>query len=344
VTMDDYYQILGISQSASPDEIKKAYRTLVRKYHPDVAPLENKAEYEARFKACVDAYDTLSDSSKRAVYDQTQAGGSPFNDIFGSPFAWRNGAYARRGDNCVGNVFIQFEELLAPTMRDVKFYRENHCDSCAGRGIKFGAIKTGCTACKGTGVLVESRKGQGYEQRSQRHCPYCQGAGTVLNPNDKCDKCKGVGRISKEHLATVRVPAGLPPNTTLRLGGQGSVGFNGGPPGDLLIQVKAIDHPLFVRSEQNPADLFANVDVSFAQMCLGGTTVVQGLDKKQIQIDIGEYTPNHHLMKFTGHGLPLLNTTERGSLFVRLNVKVPNKLNENQKTMIRTLDQSLNDE
>src|SRR5215813_14926974 len=294
-TQRDYYEVLGVSKTASVEEIKGSYRKAALKWHPDRHPAD-KEEAEVKFRECTEAYSVLSDPEKRQVYDtyghaglSSSAGGVDFNgtifqdfhDIFGDFFGFedilgggrgRGRSRSQRGADLRYDMTLTFEEGAAGVTTKIKVPRQEICSACKGTGAKPGTGATSCQACGGRGQLAYQ---QGFFTIT-RTCPACQGAGQVIK--ERCTECRGNGRLEKEKTIELRVPAGVDTGTRLRVPGEGEAGANGGPTGDLYVVLEVKEHAFF---ERRGADLYCTIPVSIAQAALGAELSVPGLNGEE---------------------------------------------------------------
>ncbi|MFQ5835006.1 MAG: molecular chaperone DnaJ [bacterium] len=354
----DYYEILGISRDASPEEIKKAYRKLAIKYHPDRNP-DNSKEAEEKFKEVSEAYKILSDPEKRQIYDQYGHAGleaevgagagfggfgfDPFKifeevfgresfggDIFGDFFGHRARArQAQPGSDLHYTLEISFEEAVFGTEKEIRANRYEPCSSCRGSGIRPGSGSQTCPTCRGTGYVSVS---QSFFSIS-RTCTQCQGRGTIIR--DPCRQCRGTGRIRTTRKIKVKIPAGIDHGAHLRLGGQGEAGLRGGPPGDLYVSLRVKPHPIFERDGNN---IICEVPISFAQAALGGKVSVPTLNGK-VKLTIPPGTQTNKIFRLRGKGIPYLHSPNRGDQWVKVVVETPVHLSEQQKELLRKLDE-----
>ena len=356
----DYYEVLGVQKGASAEEIKKAYRKLALKYHPDRNP-DNK-EAEEKFKEAAEAYEILSDDDKRARYDQfghagvdpnAAAGQGPFGggfggfgdfgdlgDLFGSFFgggtsrsARQNGP--RRGENVGARLELTFEEAAFGCEKEVSAQRIENCGSCKGTGSADGAVET-CSYCKGAGQVRTTQNFMGMSMQSTTVCPQCNGRGKLVkNP---CSTCRGKGKVRRTQKIKVKVPGGIDHGQSLRVPGEGSVGSNGGPNGDLLVEVLLRRHPIFTRENYT---VWCEVPLSFTQAALGGKIQVPTLDGK-IEFDIPEGTQTGTVFTLRDRGIPNVNNPRRrGDHRFTVTVETPTRLTKEQKELLRQLDASL---
>ncbi len=347
----DYYEVLGVQKNATDDEIKRAYRKKAKECHPDLHP--NDKEAEARFKELNEANEVLSDPDKRARYDQygfdgpdMGGAGNPFGgmdfsgmggmgDIFdqlfnggmgGSAQARRNAP--RQGADVRYELRLTFEEAAKGCHKSVEFYRYENCTTCGGTGAKPGTQPQTCSMCKGTGQIRQS----GGWMTTVRTCPGCGGAGKVIK--DKCSTCGGTGRVRKLRTLELDVPAGVDNNIVLSKRGQGEPGANGGPNGDLLIQITVKPHKLFRREGTN---LYLDVPISFTQAALGAEIDVPTLDGS-VKYNIPEGTQTDTEFRIRGKGVPQLGSSTKGDLIFRVRVETPKRLSEKQRELLRQFD------
>ncbi len=346
----DLYQILGVSKSASKDELKKAYRKLAMKYHPDRNP-DNK-EAEAKFKEAKEAYEILNDEQKRQMYDQygydaaTGQGGmgggfgggaADFGDIFGSVFGDMFGgggggrSRARRGNDLLFNLELSLEDAVSGTKQTIKVPTQVSCKKCDGSGAKKGSSKKTCGTCNGHGQV---RMQQGFFA-VQQTCPTCQGAGQVIE--DPCDACYGQGRVRDTKTLSVKIPAGVDNGDRIRLSGEGEAGEHGAPAGDLFVEVSVKPHEIFTRKGN---DLYCEMPVSFVTATLGGELEVPTLSGKG-NLKIPAETQTGKLFKITGKGVKSVRNHTTGNLLVRVIVETPVNLNKEQIDLLEKFQASL---
>ncbi len=336
----DYYEVLGVDRNASAEEIKKAYRKLARKYHPDV----NKADdAEERFKEVKEAYDTLSDANKRAHYDQfghtdpnqgfggaSDFGG--FGDIFDMFFgggARRNPNAPRQGADLQYTMVLEFKEAAFGKETQIEIPREETCSTCHGSGAKAGTKPENCSACGGTGQLSVEQTTPFGRIVNRRICNTCQGTGKIIK--EKCTTCRGDGKVSKRKKIKVTVPAGVDNGQQIRLSGQGEAGTNGGPPGDLYIVFKVKPHEFF---ERNGDDIHCVMPITFAQAALGDEIEVPTLEGKvRLKIPAGTQTGKNFRLK--GKGIANVHGRGKGDQLVKVKVVTPTNLTERQKELLR---------
>lgn len=352
----DFYEVLGVSKSAADDEIKKAYRKLAKKYHPDLNPGDKQAEQN--FKEVSEAYEVLSDKEKRARYDQFgHAGVDPnfgggagagsgfggfggfggfdmgdiFGDIFGGGFSSRgtSGRGPQRGSNVSSQVTISFEEAAFGCEKEVNIYRIENCPDCSGTGAKPGTETATCTVCGGSGQVRSTQRTILGNMQTVTTCSACGGKGSVVK--DPCPKCAGKGKIKKGRKIKVKIPAGIDDGQTISLSEQGNVGENGAPNGDLYVSVTVRPSSNFQR---NGFDVSYNLTISFAEAALGASVEVPTLDGN-VKYDIPEGTQPGTVFRFKGKGIPYLKRSGRGDQYIRVNIEVPKHLSKKQKELLR---------
>ena len=354
-TKRDYYDVLGVDKSADATAIKKAYRKLAMKYHPDKNPGDKEAE--EKFKEINEAYEVLSDETKRRNYDQFGhegvngqgfggAGGfggqgfGGFDDIFGDIFGdmfgggFSGGSRQRRrgperGADIKQRVNISFEEAAFGKKVQVKIHRSEECDQCHGSGAKPGTSKKTCPTCHGSGQVQSVQRTPFGNIASTRTCSTCNGEGEVID--SPCSKCHGKGSIRKTKTIEVDIPAGIDNGQMIKLGGQGELGTRGGPRGDLYIEVNVQSHPLFTRDGY---DVYLEMPITFAQATLGDKIQVPTLDGK-VEYEVPEGTQTGTVFRLKGKGIPKLKSNVRGDQYVKVTVEIPKKLNEKQKELVR---------
>lgn len=359
----DYYEVLGVDKGASEDELKKAYRKLARKYHPDL----NKDNPEAadKFKEVNEAYEVLSDKDKRAKYDQfgfagvdpsygggaAGAGGfggfdmGDLGDLFGSFFGGGFGGgrsqrrnAPQRGESIQQNLILSFEEAAFSCEKEISFNCIDTCDDCGGTGAAKGTTAETCPNCRGTGSVMQTQRTPLGVFQTQTSCPNCRGTGKIIKK--PCAKCGGVGRLRKKRTFKVKVPAGIDEGQVLRERGMGSAGVNGGPAGDLLISISIRPHPIFTREGQ---DVYVDIPVSFVQAALGDTLQVPTIDGR-VEYKMPEGTQTGTVFRMRGKGIQNLNGRGRGDQYVRVNVEVPKNLSDKQKKLLREFEETATDE
>jgi len=347
---EDYYKLLEVDRNASEAEIKKSYRKMAMKYHPD-RNKENPEEAEQKFKAIKEAYEVLSDPKKRSAYDQFgHAGVDPsmggrggfggsesFSDIFGDVFGdiFGGGRQQRssvqRGADLRYNLELTLEEAVGGTEAVVKVPVLVSCSECSGTGAKKGSSPVTCSTCHGHGQV---RMQQGFFS-VQQTCPTCRGTGKQIK--DPCPKCYGQGRVQETKTLNVKVPPGVDTGDRIRLAGEGEAGINGGPSGDLYVQVQVKDHPIFTR---DGANLYCEVPISFPTACLGGELAVPTLDGK-VKLKIPAETQTGKLFRLRGKGVKPVRGGAVGDLLCRVQIETPVRLTKEQQSLIEQLQASL---
>lgn len=339
----DYYEVLGISRDASPDEIKRAFRQAALKYHPDRNRTDPDAE--AKFKEASEAYEVLSDPEKRqrydryghrglsgaAVHDFSSMGAedifSMFEDVFGAGFF--GGRRRSRGVDLQTEVELTLAEVARGTERTIEFERNDYCDACSGSGAEPGSARRTCPQCGGYGQ-VEEQTGFGFLLgRVVTTCPACRGRGSLVTT--PCRRCRGRGRIIRRRVLTVKIPAGIQDGQAVRIPGEGEPGEEGAPRGDFHCFVRIKEHPFF---ERRGADLICPVPVSFTQAALGARIEVPTLEGTT-EITLERGTQYGQLIRLPGKGLPDMRTRRRGDLIVQIVVEIPKKLNRRQEELLR---------
>ena len=352
----DYYEVLGVDKSADDAAIKKAYRQLAKKYHPDTNP--GNAEAEAKFKEASEAYAVLSDAEKRRQYDQFghaafQGGGGPgaggfdfsdmgdiFGDIFGDFFGGGRRSSAsngpRKGANIRVGVRITFEEACFGTEKEIEVTLKEDCTTCKGTGAKEGSSPVTCPKCGGKGQVVYTQQSFFGMVRNVQTCPDCNGKGKIIK--DKCPDCRGTGYTSARKKIQVSIPAGIDDGQSIRIASKGEPGLNGGPRGDLLVEVTVMRHPIFQRDGY---DLFSTAPISFAQATLGGDVRISTIDG-DVLFNIKAGTQTDTRIRLRGKGVPSLrNKNMRGDQYVTLVVQVPEKLNAEQIEALKAFDAAM---
>ena len=363
----DYYEVLGVEKGASDDEIKKAYRKMAKKYHPDLNPDDKTAE--AKFKEVGEAYEVLSDKQKRSRYDQFgHAGVDPsygggqggyeryqqyahgdfgdFNDIFGDIFSGfgfggstktRNPNGPIRGNDVQVRIQLSFMEAVKGCKKDIPIQRLERCADCGGTGAKAGTSPETCPDCGGSGqVRVQQRSPFGVIQ-TVKACPRCGGKGKVIN--DPCKSCNGMGRVRHSRKITVDIPAGIDNGQTFVVRGQGDEGTNGGPTGDLNVTVLVREDPIFQREG---FDIWVDVPITYAQSVLGDEIIVPTIDGK-VSYNVPEGTQPGTTFRLRNKGVPYVNNRGRGDQYVKVNIEVPTNLSSKQKDLLKDFDSSTGD-
>lgn len=352
----DYYEVLGISKSADDAEIKKAYRQLAKKYHPDMNPGDEEAE--KKFKEASEAYAVLSDADKRRQYDQFGhaafeggaggAGGFDFNgmdfsDIFGDIFGDLFGGGSRRrnsngpmkGANLRTSVRITFEEAVFGCEKELEMVLKDECKTCHGTGAKPGSSPETCPKCGGKGKVMYTQQSLFGTVQNVQMCPDCNGSGKIVR--EKCPDCRGTGFIASKKTIQVSIPAGIDNGQSIRIRDKGEPGLNGGPRGDLLVEVAVSRHPVFQRQDQN---IYSTVPISYAQAALGGEVKIATVDGSVVsEIKAGTQTDTRIRLK--GKGVPSLRSSSiRGDHYVTLVVQVPTGLSSEAKDLLKKFDEA----
>lgn len=354
----DYYEVLGVSKDANDADLKKAYRVLAKKYHPDTNPGDKEAE--AKFKEASEAYAVLSDPQKRQQYDQfghaafeggaggAGAGGFDFGDmgdIFGDIFGdFFGGGRSRKasnspmkGANIRAGIRITFEEAVFGCEKEIELTLKDECPKCKGSGAKEGTEPITCGKCGGKGQVVYTQQSLFGMVRNVQNCPDCKGTGKIIK--DKCPDCYGTGYISNKKKIQVSIPAGIDSGQSIRIRDKGEPGTNGGPRGDLLVEVSVSRHPEFQRQDTS---IYSTVPISFADAALGNTIRIKTVDG-EVEYDVKPGTQTDTKVRLKGKGVPSLrNKQVRGDHYVTLVVKVPEKLNEEQRKALIEFDAAMN--
>ena len=350
----DYYEVLGVSKTASDDEIKKAFRTLAKKYHPDMHPGDK--ECEEKFKEAQEAYAVLSDAEKRKQYDQFGhaafdgtgggAGGFDFSgmdmgDIFGDLFGDFFGGGSRRrtndgpmkGSNLRTSVRITFEEAIFGCEKEIEMVLKDECHTCHGTGAKPGTTPETCPKCGGKGKVVFTQQSFFGTVQNVQTCPDCGGSGKIIK--DKCPDCRGTGYIASKKKIQVSIPAGIDNGQSVRIREKGEPGINGGPRGDLLVEVVVSRHPTLQRQDMN---IYSTAQISFAQAALGGEIRIHTVDG-DVPYEVKPGTQTNTRIRLKGKGVPSLrNKSVRGDHYVDLVVQTPTGLSADAKEALRQFD------
>lgn len=353
-TKRDYYEVLGVDRNADAATIKKAYRQLAKKYHPDMNPGDKEAEQ--KFKEAAEAYSVLSDDNKRRQYDQFGhaafeqggggAGGFDFNgadmgDIFGDIFGDLFGGGSRRranngpmkGANLRASVRITFEEAVFGCEKELELSLKDECTNCHGSGAKPGTSPETCPKCGGRGQVVMTQQSLFGMVQNVTTCPDCGGTGKIIK--EKCTSCGGSGYTSSRKKIKVSIPAGIDNGQCVRIAGKGEPGTNGGPRGDLLVEVVVQRHPIFQRQDMN---IYSTAPMSFAQATLGGDVRISTIDG-DVMYNVKPGTQTDTRIRLKGKGVPSLrNKSVRGDHYVTLVVQVPTKLNNEAKEALKAFD------
>ncbi|NCF14370.1 MAG: molecular chaperone DnaJ [Gammaproteobacteria bacterium] len=346
----DYYEVLGVSKSASADEIKKAYRRLAMKHHPDRNKDDSDAS-EARFKEAKEAYEVLKDGEKRAAYDQfghdgvrggpggqggysAEGFGDIFGDVFGDIFGGARrggGPQVFRGADLGYELKLDLETAVAGDSVTIDVPTQVSCDTCDGSGAKKGSEPTTCSTCGGVGQV---RMQQGFFS-IQQTCPACKGAGTTIS--DPCADCHGRGRVRQKRTLSVKVPAGVDDGDRIRLSGEGEAGRNGGPAGDLYVEIRVEPHKLF---EREGANLSCEVPVSIATATLGGEVELPTLDGN-VSLKVPAGTQSGKVFRLRGKGVTTVRDPRTGDLFAKVAVETPVNLTAEQRELLEKFDESV---
>ena len=347
----DYYEVLGASKNASEADLKKAYRRAAQKHHPDRNP--DDATAEEKFKECQEAWDVLGDPQKRAAYDQFghagvdpsmgggfgggagAAGAGGFSDIFGDVFGdifggargGGGGQRVYRGSDLRYNLELSLEDAVAGTEVKIRVPTLVQCGTCDGSGARKGSKPVPCTTCDGHGQV---RMQQGFFSLQQT-CPHCQGSGTIIS--DPCPDCRGKGRVQEHKTLSVKVPAGVDNGDRIRLAGEGEAGESGGPPGDLYVQIRVKEHPIFQRDENN---LYCEVPIGFTTAALGGELEVPTLNGR-VNLKIPAETQTGKMFRMRGKGVKPVRGGPVGDLICRVSVETPVNLTRRQKELLQEL-------
>ena len=353
----DYYEVLGVEKSATQDDIKKAYRKLAVKYHPDRNPGDKAAE--EKFREATEAYEVLSDEKKRPIYDQYgfagldgmgQGGGGGyshafhdfsdlfggagggFGDIFDSIFGggFGGGRSSRSQGPAAGSSLrydlnILFKDAVYGTSATIHFKHNEACDACHGTGGAAGSSRKTCPTCNGMGQV---RTGAGFFT-IQQTCPKCGGRGTIIDK--PCTSCRGTGLQEKSKRISLKIPAGIDDGKRIVIHGMGDAGENGGPSGDLVVIINVENHPTF---ERNGQDLYCAIPLSMAQLALGCEVTVTGLNDKKLSLKVPAGTENGHLLRIKGEGVPATSSSRAGDLYVKVMVQIPTRLSSKQKDLL----------
>lgn len=362
----DFYEVLGVSKDASDEEIKKAYRKLAKKYHPDLNPGDKEAE--EKMKEVNGAYEILSDKEKRAKYDQFgHAGVDPsygaggfsggfsgdfgdfgdLGDIFGSFFGggFSGGGRSssqrrnapRRGDDISVRLTLTFEEAAFGCTKDITVTRVEKCSTCNGTGAKAGTQAETCPTCGGSGQVRTTQRTPFGVFQSSTVCSTCGGKGKIIKT--PCETCDGKGYVRKKFTVSVKIPAGINEGQTISVGGQGSAGMNGGPNGDIYVTVTIAPHDIFTRKG---SDVLVELPVTFVQATLGATLVVPTIDGK-VEYNLPEGTQPGAVFRLKNRGIQNLHGRGRGDQYIKVNVEIPKNLSKSQKDILKKFEESVGD-
>lgn len=357
----DYYEVLGVDRGADDATLKKAYRKLAKKYHPDMNPGDKEAEQ--KFKEATEAYGILSDPEKRKTYDQfghaafENGGGGAggfggfdgfnfnggdmgdiFGDIFGDLFGGGRGSRRTnngpmKGANLRAVVHVTFQEAVFGCEKELELTLKDTCKTCGGNGAKPGTSPETCPKCNGSGQVVYTQQSMFGMVRNVQPCPDCNGTGKIIK--EKCPECRGTGFTSERKKISVSIPAGIDDGQSIRIREKGEPGINGGPRGDLLVEVQVARHPIFQRQDMN---IFSTAPITYAQAALGGTIRINTVDG-EVEYEVKPGTQTDTKIRLKGKGVPSLrNKNVRGDHYVTLVVQVPTKLSEEAKEALRAFD------
>ncbi|MBO5478140.1 MAG: molecular chaperone DnaJ [Clostridia bacterium] len=368
----DYYEVLGVDKNVSDDELKRAYRKLAKKYHPDANP-DNKKEAEAKFKEVNEAYETLSDPQKRRMYDQFGpdgpqgfGGGGPgggyysystsgfdgfdmedlgdiFSSFFGGGFGGRGSTKQNngpiKGADLRYNMEISFEESFLGVEKEISISREDTCDTCHGSGAKPGSKVETCTMCHGTGQIKQMQTTILGQMQTTRTCPTCHGEGKVIK--EPCENCRGKGTVRKQARIKVKIPAGIDENQTVVLRGEGAPGQKGGPKGDLYITVHIKRHSIYTRQDYN---VLCTIPITFTQATLGAELEIPMVDGSMEKFKIPEGTQTGTRFRIKGKGFKAVNRSYEGDLIFTVEVQTPKRLSKEQRDLLMQLAKTMNEQ
>ena len=356
----DYYEVLGVDRGADDATLKKAYRKLAKKYHPDMNPGDKEAEQ--KFKEATEAYGILSDPEKRKTYDQfghaafENGGGGAggfggfdgfnfnggdmgdiigdiFGDLFGGGRSRRANNGPMKGANLRAVVHITFQEAVFGCEKELELTLKDTCKTCGGNGAKPGTSPETCPKCNGSGQVVYTQQSMFGMVRNVQPCPECNGTGKIIK--EKCPECRGTGYTSERKKISVSIPAGIDDGQSIRIREKGEPGTNGGPRGDLLVEVQVARHPIFQRQDMN---IFSTAPITYAQAALGGAIRINTVDG-EVEYEVKPGTQTDTKIRLKGKGVPSLrNKNVRGDHYVTLVVQVPTKLSEDAKEALRAFD------
>ena len=367
----DYYEVLGVNKDASDDEIKKAYRKLAKKYHPDANP-DNKKEAEAKFKEVNEAYENLSDPQKRRMYDQFghngpqgfggggQGGyysystsgfdgfdmgdlGDIFSSFFGGGFGGRTSSRQNngpvKGADLRYNMEITFEESFLGTEKEITINRDDTCDTCKGTGARPGSTVETYSMCGGSGQIKQVQTTILGQMQTTRTCPTCHGEGKVIK--EPCDTCRGKGTVRKQARIRVKIPAGIDENQTVVLRGEGTPGTRGGPKGDLYITVHIKRHNVFTRQDYN---VLCDIPITFTQATLGAELKIPMVDGSTVMFKIPEGTQTGTRFRIKGKGFKAVNRNYEGDLIFTVEIQTPKRLSKEQRELLVQLAKTMNEQ
>ena len=367
----DYYEVLGVDKNATDEELKKAYRKMAKKYHPDANP-DNKKEAEAKFKEVNEAYETLSDSQKRRMYDQfghngpqgfgggnggnyysySTSGfdgfdmgdlGDIFSSFFGGGFGGRTSSRPNsgpsKGADLRYNLEISFEESFLGVEKEISLTREDTCSTCHGTGARPGTTVENCPTCKGTGQIREVQNTILGQMQTTRTCSTCHGEGKVIK--EPCETCRGKGKVRKQAKIKVKIPAGIDENQTVVLRGEGGPGSKGGPKGDLYITIHIKRHNLYTRQDNN---VLCDIPITFTQATLGAEIKIPMVNGTQEMYRIPEGTQTGTRFRIRGKGFPGINRNYEGDFIFTVEVQTPKKLTKEQRELLTQLAKTMNEQ
>ena len=368
----DFYEVLGVNKNATDDELKKAYRKLAKKYHPDANP-DNKKEAEAKFKEVNEAYETLSNPEKRRMYDQFGpdgpqgfggAGGNGFysqgfdgfnmgdfgdlGDIFSSFFGGGFGGNGRtsraksgpsKGASLRYDIEITFEEAFLGVEKEISFNREETCNTCHGTGAKPGTKVENCSMCNGTGQISQTQTTILGQMQTTRTCPNCHGEGKVIK--EPCETCRGKGKVKKSTKIKVKIPAGIDDNQTVILRGEGAAGNKGGEKGDLFITVHVKRHSIYTRKQNN---VYCDIPVTITQATLGANLEIPMVDGTKEKCKIPEGTQTDTKFRIKGKGFKNPNSGYAGDFIFTVVVRTPKRLTKEQRELMEKLAKTMNEQ
>lgn len=366
----DYYEVLGVSKTATDEELKKAYRKLAKQYHPDANP-DNKEEAEKKFKEVNEAYEVLSDAQKRRMYDQFGhdgpagfGGGNPgggyysytgsgfsgfedfdLGDIFSSIFGGGSSRSSRRNNGPIKgadlkySMDITFEEAFLGVEKEINIYREETCKTCSGSGAKPGTAPETCQTCKGTGTVRTVQNTILGQMQTTKTCSTCHGTGKVIK--EVCENCKGKGTIRKQAKIKVKIPAGIDSDQSIVLRGEGEPGVRGGAKGDLYIVVRIKRHSIFTRKGSN---VYCNVPITFTQATLGAELEIPMVNGTKEKYKIPEGTQTGTTFTIKGKGFKNINSSTNGDFIFTVNVQVPKRLSKEQRELLVQLAKTMNEQ
>ncbi len=347
----DYYEILGVDRSADESSIKKSYRKLAMKYHPDRNPEDKEAE--KKFKEINEAYEILGNKEKKAMYDKFGHAGvngngqggfnggfsgfGGFEDIFGDIFDMFGGGFSsnrsrnrpQKGHDVKVQVSLSFEHAAFGVEKEIEVSRHEECSKCHGSGAETGTNKRSCHKCGGTGEVRYTQRTPLGSFVNVRTCDTCHGEGSIIET--PCEKCKGQGKIRKNKTISIKIPAGVDNGSVITLRGEGEVGSKGGPPGDLYIVIRVLPHRIFQRDGY---DIICEIPITFVQAALGDEIIVPTLEEK-VKYKIPEGTQSGTVFRLKAKGVPVLNGSGRGDQYVKVIIETPKKLNDEQKSILK---------